>query len=306
MEYECRLDTRDPDLWLECFNPAIFSNLTSGDAHVRGARHRRQREHRPDAGALHLDRRPAAELRPGQHHADRRRRRLGRRGQPDRELPLRDRARGPRPERPATRPPSRRSRSSAQNARALSASPCPPTRRAASSSRRRCASTPSRRRTAARSTPCRWPAPWKESTLTWFNQPGDGRRAGRRAVTRPRGLPWSGTSPTHVHGDAREPASTTAGRSATRTRTTPRAATRAFASREIAAGPAAERRCRCSCCATRRTDGRRPRRRTARRIDADRRSTAARCSRRARWSPTTCTTASARASSSAPRTSSST
>ena len=30
MEYECRIDTRDPDLWLECFNPTIFSNLTSG------------------------------------------------------------------------------------------------------------------------------------------------------------------------------------------------------------------------------------------------------------------------------------
>ncbi len=30
LEYECRLDSRDPDLWLECFNPAIFTNLTSG------------------------------------------------------------------------------------------------------------------------------------------------------------------------------------------------------------------------------------------------------------------------------------
>ena len=30
MEYECRLDTKDPDMWLECFNPAIFSNLASG------------------------------------------------------------------------------------------------------------------------------------------------------------------------------------------------------------------------------------------------------------------------------------
>ena len=30
MEYECRIDTRDPDLWVECFNPAIFSNLTTG------------------------------------------------------------------------------------------------------------------------------------------------------------------------------------------------------------------------------------------------------------------------------------
>ena len=30
MEYECRLDSRDPDMWLECFNPAIYGNLTSG------------------------------------------------------------------------------------------------------------------------------------------------------------------------------------------------------------------------------------------------------------------------------------
>ena len=30
MEYECRLDTRDPELWLECVNPTIFTNLTSG------------------------------------------------------------------------------------------------------------------------------------------------------------------------------------------------------------------------------------------------------------------------------------
>src|ERR687896_649245 len=29
-EFECRLDSRDPELWLECFNPAIFNNLTSG------------------------------------------------------------------------------------------------------------------------------------------------------------------------------------------------------------------------------------------------------------------------------------
>ena len=30
MEYECRLDTRDPDAWLECFNPMVFSNLETG------------------------------------------------------------------------------------------------------------------------------------------------------------------------------------------------------------------------------------------------------------------------------------
>ena len=30
MEYECRLDTRDPEAWLECFNPMVFSNLETG------------------------------------------------------------------------------------------------------------------------------------------------------------------------------------------------------------------------------------------------------------------------------------
>jgi parallel beta-helix repeat protein len=30
-EYECRLDSRDPDMWLECFNPTFYSNLTSGE-----------------------------------------------------------------------------------------------------------------------------------------------------------------------------------------------------------------------------------------------------------------------------------
>ncbi len=30
LEYECRLDSRDPDLWVECFNPTSFSNLTTG------------------------------------------------------------------------------------------------------------------------------------------------------------------------------------------------------------------------------------------------------------------------------------
>ena len=31
MEFECRLDSRDPELWLECFNPTFFSNLTTGE-----------------------------------------------------------------------------------------------------------------------------------------------------------------------------------------------------------------------------------------------------------------------------------
>ncbi|MDZ5622522.1 right-handed parallel beta-helix repeat-containing protein [Nocardioides sp. HM23] len=29
-EYECRLDSRDPDMWLECFNPTMFSDLATG------------------------------------------------------------------------------------------------------------------------------------------------------------------------------------------------------------------------------------------------------------------------------------
>ena len=30
LEFECRLDSRDPELWLECFNPTFYSNLTTG------------------------------------------------------------------------------------------------------------------------------------------------------------------------------------------------------------------------------------------------------------------------------------
>jgi CSLREA domain-containing protein len=30
-EYECRLDSRDPEMWLECFNPTFYSNLASGE-----------------------------------------------------------------------------------------------------------------------------------------------------------------------------------------------------------------------------------------------------------------------------------
>ena len=44
MEYECRLDTRDPDLWLECFNPVDVLQPDDRHAHVRGAGDRRQRE----------------------------------------------------------------------------------------------------------------------------------------------------------------------------------------------------------------------------------------------------------------------
>ncbi|RPJ38469.1 MAG: right-handed parallel beta-helix repeat-containing protein, partial [Planctomycetaceae bacterium] len=30
-EYECRLDSGDPEMWLECFNPTFYSNLASGE-----------------------------------------------------------------------------------------------------------------------------------------------------------------------------------------------------------------------------------------------------------------------------------
>jgi parallel beta-helix repeat protein len=37
LEFECRLDTNDPELWLECLNPTMFSDLPSGlhTIHVR-------------------------------------------------------------------------------------------------------------------------------------------------------------------------------------------------------------------------------------------------------------------------------
>lgn len=35
LEFECRIDTVDPDAWLECFNPAVFSNLTPGEHTVQ-------------------------------------------------------------------------------------------------------------------------------------------------------------------------------------------------------------------------------------------------------------------------------
>jgi hypothetical protein len=81
LEYERRLDSRDPELWLECFNPTIFAKLTSGE-HTLEVRARRRREHGPDASALQVDGRAAPELRRGEHHADGRGRRLGRPGQP--------------------------------------------------------------------------------------------------------------------------------------------------------------------------------------------------------------------------------
>ena len=105
MEYECRLDSRDPEAWLECTNPAMYSNLTTGlhTFEVRAIA--------GEIGAFEGDPTPARytwrvgpdpdgparrrSLRPGEHHPDRQRGRVGRPGQPARELHLRDRARHP-------------------------------------------------------------------------------------------------------------------------------------------------------------------------------------------------------------------
>ena len=58
MEFECRLDSRDPELWLECFNPTFFSNLTSGE-HTLEVRALDGAENMdPTPGPLHLDGRP--------------------------------------------------------------------------------------------------------------------------------------------------------------------------------------------------------------------------------------------------------
>ena len=94
LEYECRLDSRDPELWLECFNPTMFSNLTTGEhlLEVRALDGAEQFD--PTPARYTVDGRRARELRPGEHHRHADGGRLGRRGQPDRELPVRDRARG--------------------------------------------------------------------------------------------------------------------------------------------------------------------------------------------------------------------
>ena len=35
MEFECRIDTIDPEAWLECTNPAVFANLPPGEHTVQ-------------------------------------------------------------------------------------------------------------------------------------------------------------------------------------------------------------------------------------------------------------------------------
>ena len=139
LEYECRLDSRDPEMWLECFNPTMFSNLTTGE-HLL--------EVRAFDGAEQMDPTPArytwtvgvaVELRPGEHHAHADRRRLGRRGHPDRELPLRPGARGALGR---DRQPGRAAAGADRRPERAHADPLPGPaglRRTASSCRRRCA-----------------------------------------------------------------------------------------------------------------------------------------------------------------------
>ena len=79
LEYECRLDSRDPEAWVECFNPTMFSDLTTG-LHTFEVRALPAScfEGRPDAGPLHVagrarPRRPGRDpdqLRRGEHHPD--------------------------------------------------------------------------------------------------------------------------------------------------------------------------------------------------------------------------------------------
>ena len=57
MEFECRLDTLDPAAWLECTNPAVYSQPRARRAHLPGAGDRRRRQRRPQPGQPHLDRR---------------------------------------------------------------------------------------------------------------------------------------------------------------------------------------------------------------------------------------------------------
>ena len=256
MEFECRLDSRDPELWLECFNPTFFSNLTSGEHTL---------EVRAYDGAENVDPTPArytwtvgaaARTATGEHHPDGRRRRLGRRGQPVRELPLRDRA--DRPLRRDRRPDGRAAgaRRSAQNARALV--PLRPAHRRAgceleSATLRLYNESPTEGRTLE-AVPLA--GPWAESTLTWFNQPGDARR---RRGDRRRGegyQEWDVTSPRARHDRGRRQPRLADPR---RGRERPRRRRPELPQPRDAAGPAATARCRCSCCATRRTRRRRRR-----------------------------------------------
>ena len=146
LEYECRLDSRDPDLWLECLNPTFFSNLTTG-AHTLEVRAIDGNDLTdPTPCALHVDGHAALGLRPGQHHADRERRRLGRRGRGRRELPVRHRVAGA----------LGAGRERARPTCASRSASTPPT---ACWSRPRCACTRATSARAERSRRARWPRP---------------------------------------------------------------------------------------------------------------------------------------------------
>ena len=284
LEYECRLDTRDPDLWLECFNPTIFSNLTSG-AHtieVRASTATRTSTRRRRATPGPVGGQPP-ELRPGQHHADAARRRLGRRGQPGRELPLRDRAQRPlgRRRRPDCRAAGagHRRRTPAR----WSASRCPPTRPTASWSRPRCASTTSRRpRAHARGRAARRPLEGEHAHLVQPARRRCRRQPGRRPPPRDAAT-WSGTSPTTSQAmleTRRQPRLA----DPRRARERPRGRRPGLRQPRDCRRIRPSRRCRSWCCATRRTAAPPPPPPTRHGDRADDGRTAARCSPRARWS----------------------
>ena len=201
MEYECRLDTPRPGPLARVLQPDDLLQPDQRPAHARGARdRRRRRDRRPDAGALHLDRRPGPggscdpanitltavadgwvdEVNPIENYLFETELgvALGRDRRPDGRAAGADR----RPERPHPLPLRPAHRRAGLRARVGDAAPL---------QRRR------RPRRAARSWPRRSPGPGKESTLTWFNQPGTATGARRSArVPPPPRATWSGTSST--------------------------------------------------------------------------------------------------------------
>ena len=241
-------------------------------AHVRGARDR-ERDDRPDAGALHVDGRPAAELRHGQHHADRRPPTAG-----------------------STRSTRSRTTSSRPSSRSASDVGRRPARRAAGAGRSgenartlvrftlptdapQCQLESATLRLYAESTDASGatldadaarPGPSRRARSPGSTSPARPARPRARRLARARRLRRVGRHRPRAR-DAARAASATAGRSATRTRTTPRAATRR--------SPAAScrrtrpsRRCPSSCCSTSRRTRRRPRRRRCPRASSRRRS----------------------------------
>ena len=217
LEFECRLDCRDPELWLECFNPTVFSNLTTGQhtLEVRAVDGNENIDPTPARYTWTVGLAPpadpgAGQLRQREHHADRVGRRLGGRGQPDRELPVRDGARGAlRRDRGSGR--RRAGRSRRTHAPSSVPAPAREPRRTACSSRRTSGSTQAEARPAARSRPSRSRETWKESTLTWFNQPdAQSRRRGDDGLA-PRATATSSSTSSATCSRCSSSASTTAG-----------------------------------------------------------------------------------------------